>query len=141
MITVVAYLDGETSGCGYKFVVQQDCTAWTAYRTNRGFKRFLELTGLEIDPSKTKYWDCTAVGHGRRVFMQCNPRKVNDHKSFWNRSDVPEGARKFIGLSNGQYVDCYVVSNAEEATIYRPNPNAKEVYKPYDYRAAAEICS
>lgn len=49
---------------------------------------------------------------------------------FWKRSDVPENAIPFKALSNGSIVTCYFVNDGETIHIYRPNPNAKEVYKP-----------
>ena len=51
---------------------------------------------------------------------------------FWKLEDVPKNATKFKALSNGSIVDCYFKKDKrkKEIRIYRPNPNAKEVYKP-----------
>lgn len=51
---------------------------------------------------------------------------------FWKLKDVPKNAIKFKALSNGSIVDCYFKKDKrkKEIRIYRPNPNAKEVYKP-----------
>lgn len=49
---------------------------------------------------------------------------------FWKLDDLPEGARPFLGLSNGSIVTCYFVNDGQTITIYRPNPNAKVVYHP-----------
>lgn len=49
---------------------------------------------------------------------------------FWKRSDVPENALPIKALSNGSIVTCYYVVTENLVTIYRPNPNAKEVYQP-----------
>ena len=37
--------------------------------------------------------------------------------------------KKVKGLSNGSVVDCYAEIKEDEVIIYRPNPNAKEVYQ------------
>ena len=67
MISITIYLDGKTSECGYKYVVQRDCMAWTAYRTDSGFRRFLALYGLKINPQFTQLHDMQAVGKGRAM--------------------------------------------------------------------------
>lgn len=49
---------------------------------------------------------------------------------FWKREDVPVLARPVKLLSNGSIVTGYVWNDGTTIHIYRPNPNAKEVYKP-----------
>ena len=54
---------------------------------------------------------------------------------FWNMEQLQgmsEGQtlKKFKGYSNGSIVDCYAGIGDSIVDIYRPNPNAKEVYKP-----------
>lgn len=49
---------------------------------------------------------------------------------FWHLSDLPKGAKPFLGLSNGSIVACYFVNDGTTITIYRPNPNSLEVYNP-----------
>lgn len=49
---------------------------------------------------------------------------------FWKLSDIPDDVKPFKALSNGSIVDCYFLNDGETIHIYRPNPNAKEVYKP-----------
>lgn len=60
-------------------------------------------------------------------------RKEIEHRcggGFWKLSDIPENAKPFKALSNGSIVNCFFLNNGETIHIYRPNPNAKEVYKP-----------
>ena len=57
-------------------------------------------------------------------------RRFNDNEGFWNREDVPADAKPIKALANGSIVTCYFTNDGETITIYRPNPNAKEVYKP-----------
>ena len=52
---------------------------------------------------------------------------------FWQEEEIPQRAEQFVGLENGEYVNLYADKDDNSVTIYRPNPNAKEVYKPYDY--------
>ena len=49
---------------------------------------------------------------------------------FWKVSDLPEEVKPFKALSNGSIVTCYSLNDGQVIHIYRPNPNAKEVYKP-----------
>ena len=49
---------------------------------------------------------------------------------FWSVDELPAGARPIKALSNGSIVTCYFYNDGETVTIYRPNPNAKRVYKP-----------
>lgn len=49
---------------------------------------------------------------------------------FWNLNQLPEGAKPIKALSNGSIVTCYFTNDGKTIRIYRPNPNAKDVYKP-----------
>lgn len=59
-------------------------------------------------------------------------RKIADPDGggFWTRSDLPADARPIKALSNGSIVTCYFTNDGETIRMFRPNPNAKEVYKP-----------
>lgn len=57
-----------------------------------------------------------------------------DHGGFWSLEQLKEitnnaELKKIKGLSNGSVVDCYIKIGDDTVDIYRPNPNAKEVYK------------
>lgn len=58
--------------------------------------------------------------------------ELNDNKHFFKLSELPEGVKPFKALSNGSIVTCYFLNDGETIHIYRPNPNAKEVYKPLE---------
>ena len=68
--------------------------------------------------------------------MYSMSHKINDFcgGGFWKLSDLPEGAKPFKALSNGSIVTCYFLNDGKEITIYRPNPNAKEVYQPLELK-------
>ena len=138
MIDITIYLDGKTSECGYKYVVKRDCMALTAYRTDNGFRRFLAIYGLKINPKYTQLHDMRAAGKGRVITAMCYEKRVTDGPYFWSLDEIPENARRFVSLCNGEYVDCYITDDGQTATIYRPNPNAKNVYIPYNYREMAD---
>lgn len=61
---------------------------------------------------------------------------------FWHYTDLPKDAKPFIALSNGHLVTCYFTNDGQTIAIYRPNPNAKEVYHPFtaeDHRTYQSI--
>lgn len=140
MIRITAYLDGQTKGNGYKFIVTHDCTSYRAYRTAKGLKYFLETFGLKIDPKRTELHDYRKEGNGRVITMVCKEKIVVDgFHGFWDISEVPKEAEPYYDLANGNYVKCYILDEGHKVTTYKPNPNAKEVYKPLDYRAFAAL--
>lgn len=51
---------------------------------------------------------------------------------FWKIEELPKNAKPILALSNGSIVTCYYSKNYKNntITIYRPNPNAKDIYKP-----------
>lgn len=55
----------------------------------------------------------------------CGFWNIEQLKEFSNNSEL----KKLKGLSNGSIVDCYAEIKEDKVVIYRPNPNAKEVYK------------
>ena len=138
MISITAYLDGGKSPGGYRFIVQKDHSAWKGFKTVAGLKYFMNGYGLRIDPSQTEINDLRSKGNGRNVACMCFPKRV-DSVSFWDKKEVPADAKKHIAIVNAEFVDCYIVDNGQEAIVYKPNPNAKKVYKPYDYRAMAAL--
>lgn len=54
----------------------------------------------------------------------------NDGGYFWKKEELPAGAKKIKGLSNGAIVDCFYIIKKDNILFYRPNPNAKRVYRP-----------
>lgn len=53
-------------------------------------------------------------------------------ESFRNISELPEGVNPIIALSNGSLVTCYFYNDGKVITMYRPNPNDKDIYKPLE---------
>lgn len=59
---------------------------------------------------------------------------------FWSIEKLPKNATKIKGLSNGSIVDCYFTNIDNVLTVYRPNPNNKDVYKPLPLKEHIEYC-
>ena len=132
MLYLTIYLDGKTSECGYKYTITKSFSGWTACRNDNEFRYFLQNTGLKINPECTEIHDYSDGGKGRIITTAFYNREI-DERLFWNMDEIPENAKQFVGLCNGSYVNCYTVIEADKTTIYRPNPNAKSVYLPYEY--------
>lgn len=133
-VHITAYLDGSSSDMGYRFIVTDGPTGWRAYRTVAGLKYFLSNFGLKIDKNATQLHDLRKLGKGRYITMFCEPKKViDDFCGFWEISEVPKEAKAYVDLVNGSYVQCYILDKGDEVITYKPNPNAKNVYVPFDY--------
>lgn len=78
-----------------------------------------ELCGTENRDEETGIVSYYKVSH-----------KFAEGNSFWHLSELPADAEPIVGVCNGSLVVCYFTNDGETVTIYRPNPNAKEVYKP-----------
>ena len=133
MITFTIFMDGNKSETGYKYLVREGCCAWMAFRTDSGFKYFLNHYGLKIDVQTVGITDNRAQGKGRVMYGGFCAKEIIE-TYFWKREEIPEGSRRFVGICNGNYVNCYAKQEANRTVIYRPNPNAQDVYWPYDYR-------
>lgn len=90
---------------------------------------FLDFAKLEIELEEEKPYFKKECGTWRKYSVN----RLLDNPcggGFWDLSEIPEGAKKIKGHSNGSIVDCYILNDGETLHIYRPNPNAKAVYKP-----------
>lgn len=134
MIIIQMYLDGKTVGCGYRFVVTRDGSAWTAFPTVQGLRYFLDGYSLKIDRSHTRLYDLREQGKGRAIVTACYPKNIAE-RFFWDMREVPETAKPHVQVVNGSCVNCYIFEQEGSVTVYKPNPNAKDVYTPFDYRS------
>lgn len=138
-VRITAYLDGATVGCGYKFIITKDPYSWRAYQTNHGFKRFLDLFGLVIDPAQTVLHDYRSIGRGRCITMVCKEKTIIDNfGGFFRIEDVPKEAKEYIDIVNGSYVRCYILDEGHTVTTYKPNPNSV-YYQPIDYHYCRKL--
>lgn len=83
-------------------------------------KKFFDIFGAKLSPLYDD--EFCEVLESELVFK--------DEGYFWKKEDLPSGAKKIKALSNGSIVDCYYKKEKSAVCFYRPNPNAKNVYKP-----------
>ena len=136
----VCYLDGQRSECGYRFTIRSAFSSGgfefrVAFHTVAGLRYFMQSYGLTIDRTSVVLDDLRDIGRGRHVHFRFNPKRIC-RQYIWKRSEIPDGAKQFIALVNGSYVNNYAIDRGDEVLILRPNPNAKDIYIPYDY----EVC-
>lgn len=113
---------------GYKYIVKNMSLSYTAFKTRKGFENFLKRSGLKLKFSSSK----SNKKYGEIKFYYGNCEGNIIECSFWKKEEIPNGSIMFKGFSNGNLVDCYYCKHGDDNYIYRPNPNAKEVYKPLD---------
>lgn len=52
-------------------------------------------------------------------------------RNFWDISEIPPGAKKIFLMTWGKMATCYRVIDGDIIHIFRPNPNAIELYKGF----------
>ena len=88
------------------------------------FENFCSKLGISLSDSCE--WDT-----GRKYRLSHNFKEI----SFWKKEDIPNNVKHILGMQNGSVVDCYIQVTEKEIIIWKPNPNAKDVYKPYEYNS------
>lgn len=100
-----------------------------AFRTDTGFNHFKEIYNLKVKSTEVrKCKNCSE--YIKMIYFK--PIIIDEPLSFWKKEDLKRGMKHFIGLSNGNYVDCYYKHYKDYVLVMKPNPNAPEVYKPYN---------
>jgi hypothetical protein len=118
------YLNKREEG---KWPVTIDNTNWSCFIAF-GFvsveqlDRFLAYVGA----TKTE-WD------GNDTFKRYKLSHNISELYFSSVAELPVGAKLVRTYCNGSVVDCYINTTEKEIELYRPNPNYKDVYKPYPY--------
>lgn len=128
MITSVDKIDQEWHRS--KFIIHGESGYYFAeFDTERQLNFFAEMLGFSYRLIDEKVSD--RLGTYRKYIMS---HKINSPcgGGFWKRGDIPNEAKPFKALSNGSIVTCYFTNDGETINIFRPNPNAKEVYKPLE---------
>jgi len=85
------------------------------------FDIFVKRLGLTLLPATFQH------GPGADFY---NVKENFAEALFWKKSEVPANAHPILGHSNGSLVKCYWKRVGDTIEVYRPNPNAKEVFKP-----------
>ena len=117
----------------YKHILTKDVYSYTAFRTDKGLSDFVKRTGADF----IKHNEVMTADHGKVQSFTAENIEIQE-KLFWKMEDIPENAAKYTDLSNGSLVDCYYTNENNIHTVYRPNCNAKEVYKPMELKQHIE---
>ena len=120
----------------YRHILTKDVYSYTAFRTDKGLNDFIKRTGANF----IKHSEVMTADHGKVQWFAAENIEIQE-KLFWKMEDIPENAVKYTDLSNGSLVDCYYTNENNIYTQYRPNPNAKEVYKPMGLKQHLEYIS
>lgn len=99
---------------------------------------FLEIELIDLGESNYNHY----VGWIKHYVL--SKEIVDTGLYFWTVDQVLDFAKglpikKVKGMSNGSIVDCYVVIGDSEITVFRPNPNALEVYVPMEFEDSIEF--
>lgn len=108
------------------------------FKTAAQFEKFAAYMGFSYELMGVETWNWL---NGETVSYYKLSHKFREgkcHKSeycgmcegFWDYSELPSGAKPIIVHSNGSLVTGFFTNDGETITIYRPNPNAKNVYIP-----------
>lgn len=106
------------------------------FKTEEQLKRFAERLGFTYEFVGEEYSDFTQSTTRyfklNRVFRKgkCHKYENSMTEFFWHYEELPSDAKPIIGLSNGCLVTCFFTNDGETISVYRPNPNAKDVYIP-----------
>lgn len=96
------------------------------FETQRQLDAFAETIGFSYRLDEERTWFNGGVYRGFTM-----DKAIHDWDfHFWKLEDLPEDAKPILALSNGHIVTCYFRTTEDAIEFYRPNPNAKEIYKP-----------
>lgn len=109
----------------YTIYIREDIFGNKAtFKTRNQLDEFLQKYGLSMTEHSS--WDT-----GQKWRLSHNFK----NEYFWKLEDLPKDVKPILAMCNGSLVDCYIQVTDHEIITWRPNPNAKEVYKPYDYKS------
>lgn len=110
---------------GYKYLISGYAgMGYVAFKTEKGFNQWLERSNVKLEHIEDKHYSDYGLLQLFRVIGTI------EEKLFWSLSEIPVNAVKYKDFSNGSLVDCYCLKTETGSIVYRPNSNAKEVYKP-----------
>lgn len=107
-------------------ILHNDMWYIAEFKTVEQLDFFAKLLGFTYEFITERKWLNTDMIYQEYNISHC----IDDKFYFWKLSDLPTDAKPIKALSNGSIVTCYFTNDGTKITIYRPNPNAKEVYKP-----------
>lgn len=95
---------------------------------------FMQTLGLHFhsfvaDEETASWGGLLSIKTIREGLLEPNPG------GFYTLEDVCQDAMPIMATSNGSTVTCYYYNDGYILRFYRPNPNAKAVYKPLSLEA------
>lgn len=131
--TCTDYYNVDPSMLREKNIIIHDGWQWQigCIHNNKDLQEVLEFLEIELTEKIDEVEHPTT---GKILFYRLSKHINNPcDGGFWSIEQLKEMSKgqrlkKFKGLSNGSLVDCYVGIGENVVDIYRPNPNAKEVY-------------
>lgn len=113
------------NGC-YIGSVQYFGFHFATFKTFKQLKAFIARFGGVL-----KITDKHIKNDGKMLYTLDSGLAFVDAKYYFkNKKDLPKGVKPIEALSNGSIVKCYYTIDNNVVTFFRPNPNAKNVYKP-----------
>lgn len=116
-------------GNEYQYIITQDCSAWTAFHTLEGVKRFLRDYGL------TPKLISKSEGKWHSKYHHFELRGKFQEQCLFNKEmfDSIQGAEESFRLSNGSYTKFKIIRTWRCTTLMYLNPNVKD-REEIDYR-------
>ena len=108
------------------WLIRNGLWLFAEFDTEDQLKLFADTLGFTYTLTKTQQ-EHPIFGEAR--FYELDTEIVQS-VLFWKLEELPENAKPIWALSNGSVVECYYAHVDGKIRIYRPNPNAKDVYKP-----------
>lgn len=131
----VLTLEQHLRTCDYWYCVTESHMAHTAFKTERGLRRWLEERGLKLSEPLTPpgTWSSQKI-EGK--YHTNSHFGYEDFKDFHKLADVVCETRT---LSNGDYVVAKITEGRDGRTVHTLNPN--EPRHEFDYAESREMMS
>jgi hypothetical protein len=140
LITIEDEKEREHHG-GYKYLIQNQWAAHSAFRTEDGLNEWLNITGLTINENKNIYFGAEKLDGKYTVtsFLSKDNSPyflAKENDSIWTAKDFEKwgnsnGFESCKWLDNGEYTKGFIERKAEGNVIYFLNVNCRDriVYK------------
>lgn len=92
---------------------------------------FAQTLGFSYELVEERTWRGTNTKY-KEFSVSKNIVEPLSYGGFWTIEELPEGVKPIKALSNGSIVTCYFRTLKDKIEFFRPNPNAKDVYKPLE---------
>lgn len=125
----ITRVDPINNAYGYKYLIQDGCTSYKAFRTFKGLRSWLDDHNLHV-----KFmWRTKRTIAMFKIIGEI--KSINTFDVEFMESLKPDVHR--VDLSNGDYVDHKILHFNGGSLVYHLNPNVRS-RKVYDYRTYNE---